>query len=173
MVKTFNDEEELKRRLTFLSNRDAWELTSVLESAHRRVKGKFGRSIEERLKQRHKDQTKFVLRFEDIFSFEKVIINQEEIESSKYDIDKENGTIEFTDDDIINNLRLYKDNKIIVYYVPNVYKDLEIYYAMEEIVALNMVETNDTELTNRHSQIRNTIKTIIADINRSMPPVSR
>jgi len=169
----YNDEQELRDRLVFLSNRDAWDLTNLLETAHRRVKSKFGKHIQERLKQYVKNQKIFVLSFPDIFQVDKVYYDNEEIDSTNYTVNQEDGTIEFTQDFADDYLDYYKDYMLNVYYVPKVYKDLELYYTMQEIVSLNMVETNDSEETNRLQQLNTTIKSITNDLLRSMPNVSR
>ena len=170
---TYNNEQELRDRLVFLSNRDAWDLTNLLETAHRRVKSKFGRNIQETVTQHVKNQRLFVLSFPDIFQVNKVYYNNEEIDSSNYTVDAEDGTIEFSEDFANDYLNYHKKYKLTVYYVPKVYKDLELYYAMQEIVSLNMVETNDSEETNRLQQLNTTIKSITNDLLRSMPNVTR
>lgn len=170
---TYNTEKELKDRLQFLSNRDAWDLSSLLDTAHRRVKSKFGRNIQEKLSQQVENQKEFPLNFPDIFQVDKVYYNNEKVDPSNYSLDSEDGVIGFTQDFADSYLSLYKDYKLVVYYVPKVYKDLELYYAMQEIVALNMVETNDQQETNRLQQLNTTIRQMTNDLLKSMPPVSQ
>ena len=168
----YNDERELRERLQFLSNRDAWDLANILETAHRRVKSKYGRYIQEPLKQQVEDQKEFDLSFPDIFEFIKVYYNDEKVDAADYTVDKETGTITFTDSFADDKLKLRYNPWLVVYYTPKVYKDLEIFYAMQEIVSMNMVQTNDQDETNRLSQLNTTIRRIESDIIRSMPRYS-
>lgn len=178
---TYNSTRELQDRLTFLSNRDAWDLKGLLETAHRRVKSKFGREIQQKLHQEVENQKEFKLNFSELLEFNRVQYNEytpikyrnEEVDPGNYSVDLDEGIITFEDSFANDKLNLYQDYRLVVYYVPQVFKDLELYYAMQEVVGMNMVETNDQETTNRLQQLNGIIKSVVSDIQRSMPPFIR
>ena len=169
MTKSWNSEDELRARLTFLSNRDAWELTDILQMAHRRVKSKFGTEVEERLYPNYEDQKKFKLSFSNLLEFKEAQIYDKLIDEEDYSVDNENGEITFTESYASDKLSESSRYRLVVRYIPVIFKDLELYFAMEEILSLNMVQTNDEQQTNRFEQVRNAIRDIVKDVNRSMP----
>lgn len=81
----------------------------------------------------------FSFHFLPLISFDKVFHNREEVDSSNYTIDLSAGTISFTSSWQSDNLDV--GDEITFVYTPEIYKDIEVWIAMTNILKLTMIQT--------------------------------
>jgi hypothetical protein len=168
MVKAYNTEKDLRERLAFLGNADSWNLTDILGTAHRRVLTVFGREIHERLLPVLEGQTSFRLSFDELISLSQVTLFDKLVDPQYYTVNLEEGLIVFNSNWAGQNLKGHY--RLVVEYVPKIYKDMELLYAIEEVLELSTVQTNDQEENVRLEQVKRRINKMSKEINRLMPP---
>lgn len=166
MVTTFNDSDDLEKRLKFLGpNTDKWELEEILESAHRKMRSKVGRTIEEELRLERREQTVFDLAFPEVFEVSEVDWRDESVDSDNYTVTKEPASIEF-DNSWAQSNYIHSEDRPVVEYTPSIFKELELMLALEEIMNLSSIQTGDDETQAMFEQYRERRKELVKTINR-------
>lgn len=166
MVTAFNNSDDIQARLTFLGpDTDKWNLEDQLVTAHRKLRSAVGRKIEEELRLERKEQTSFDLAFTEIESVETVDWRDEKVNSDNYTVDLESGVIEFNESWAQSNY-IYNDFRPVIEYVPTIFKELELMYALEEIMNLASIQTGDSERQAMFQQYRERRQELVKSINR-------
>lgn len=178
----FNNTDLLRKRLSFLTDPDQWDLENILETANRRAKNKTCRTVRERLFPDHEDQRTFRLTFPEIIPISdsvdvRVRLYDEEVDSSNYSIpvitsgELLQGEITFDSSWAASNLS--GRYRVAVEYIPAELKDLELAIAIVGVLKLSVFQTNDEEENNRLEQAKADVEALTNDINSSMPPIDR
>lgn len=168
LVRSFNSDDELREELKFLSNPDSWNLLDVLNRANRRVASRVGRVVNERLKFDFEGQKEFDLSFRDVLEVKKVFLNNEVVSDDDYDV--VDGVVVFSDG-FAGSLNVR--SRLNVVYVPMIFKDLELHYAVVEVLSRAVVQLNDEEQNVRLNQAKSFVNALLRDISRGMPVVDR
>ena len=164
---SFNNESDLSSRLSFLSNPDSWDLSGALFRAHRRVVSGVGRSVFEELKREYDSQRVFETCFGELLVVSRVFLDDELIDGSYYSVDLDFGEVTFDETWSAENLK--GRFKLIVEYVPSVFKDLELAEAVVDVLSLAVVQLNDESENVRLNQARDVVNILRKDISRAMP----
>ena len=164
---SWNDESELRGRLSFLSNPDSWDLKGSLFRAHRSVVSGVGRSVFEELKREYDSQRVFETCFGELLSVSRVFLDDELVDGSYYSSDLSMGEITFDESWSSNNLK--GRFKLVIEYVPSVFKDLELAEAVVDVLSLAVVQLNDEAENIRLNQARDVVNILRKDISRAMP----
>lgn len=176
MVEPFNDQDELKSRLSFLGpNQDQWDLENRLLDATLEMESKIGRTVEEQLRPTREDQTDFALAFSNIHEVVRVEgffgTFDEEVDSSNYTVTKEPTRADptnisfdstFADDNLHDN-----DYRLRVIYVPDLFKRLELRLAELDITTLASIQTSDDQIAAQAEKARERVESLMKSINRT------
>ena len=172
----FNQSETLREALSFLGNPDQWDLQNVLERANRRTKTKIARTIVERIYPVVDKQKVFPLSFDELLPISstqdvKVRLFETLVSDVNYTVDLDIAEITFVSSWADNNLTGFY--RLSVEYVPAIAKDLELAYAISDVLRRAVVQTNDEETNIRLNQMREHIKDLTTDINSHTPAPDR
>lgn len=168
MAATFNEESDLRAQLTFLNGADNWDLNNILQSANRRVSSRFGREIEERLRPETVDGREFYLSFNELRSFSRLVLDDELVPEAEYTVDTDYGTVTITQSYFDKHMKGL-GYRLNAFYVPEAYADLELLYALERILSLTTVQTNDEMTNNRLEQVRRDCEDVTKEILSNTP----
>ena len=163
---SFNTEKDIKSRLKFLGpNTDQYDLSQILTTGNRRVKASVGTKIEEELRLDRREQTVFDLAFTEIESVENLDFWDEKVPENEYTINKEKGEVEFNQDWAKSNY-LHSDYRPVIEYVPTIFKELELMFALEEVMNLASIQTSSDERQAMFEQYKNRRMELVKTINR-------
>lgn len=178
MVTPLNEPDELESRLGFLGpNQDQWDLEDRLLDATLEMEGMVGRKVEEQLLPTTKDQSDFSLAYSNIHEVIRVEIlthptGQEEIvDSSNYTVTKKPSRADPTN--ISFNQTWAEDNlhgndyRLRVYYIPELYKRLELRLAELDITVLSSIQTGDEQRQAQADKAENRLLELQKRINRT------
>ena len=163
---SFNTEDDIKSRLKFLgSNMDQYDLSQILTTGNRKLKSAVGRKVEEELRLDRREQLVFDLAFTEIESVENVDFRDEKVPENEYTINKEKGEIEFNEDWAKSNY-LHSDYRPVIEYVPTIFEELELMFALEEVMNLANIQTSSDERQAMFEQYRERRMELVRSINR-------
>lgn len=167
MADPFNDKDDIEKRLSFLSRSfGSDELTDVLETAHRKLDSMVGRNVQEELRPDRIEQETYKLAFSELDKLVLVDQNDETVDSDNYTVDQTTGEIVFdssyVDDEMHNS---YWSATAV--YVPTIFKDLELYLALKEVLNLVAVQTQDDDVQLKFEQWKSQVKELKRSINRT------
>jgi len=155
-------EEELRQ---INAEYDDLDFSTKLKYAHQRLNTVVGRQFIEPKTIEFEEETGVKLDFDSLISFDKVhnVNDNEIVDSSEYSVDNDTATVNFdqsyVDDNFFDGLRLE------FYYVPEIFKQLEIWIAMRNILETELIHTSD-EVTNTQVDRLNTrVQSVIKNIN--------
>ena len=176
MANSWNDEQTLRNRILFLGDDDTWDLNSILEQANRRVKTVFGSKVQETLRKVYENQRIFYTKFPNIHCLKTVYLNDKVVDNENYEtLDTETSDndfyIEFTETYADANLN--RPFNLVIEYVPTVFKDLELQFAIEEILTWTSVQSNDENENTRLTNAKSRSNKLIKEIKNLMPIVNR
>jgi len=178
MVQPFNDDEDLRQRLSFLGpNQSQWGLSQKLMDATLEMETMVGRQVEEELQPTVEDQTDFSLAYSNLHEVIKVEIQsfhdgyEQTVDSSNYTVTKDptrddptNISFDSTwaEDNLFNN-----DYRLRVYYVPELYKRLELRLAELDLTVLSSIQTGDEQRQAMADKAEERIMALQKRINRT------
>ena len=167
----WNAEDDLKSNLGFVSGLDAWNLSDVLVRANRKVTSRFGNRVEQRLYADFGKQRVYDINFFDVIKKEgfNVFLNDLLVSDDDYEIEYDIGRIIFTESFANKNFSEFTRFRLRVDYLPMIYRTLELYYAMNEVLASVVVQLNDSENNVRYKNIKEQIKETETAILDNMP----
>jgi len=172
MVETFNDPSDIQSRLNFLSRSfDDDDLAEALETAHRKLESMVGRHIQEELRPDRISQETYRLAFSDIEKFVLVDQNDESVDSSNYTTEAGTGEIVF-DSDYVNQEMENRYWSATAVYVPTIFKDLELYLALKEVLNLVAVQTQDDDVQLKYEQWSKQVENLKDSINKTTAHLS-
>lgn len=153
--------EDLRRKLRLLGSEfDNVDLKEELEEANRKLQLNIGRYYSEKIY--IKDIEKLIYRFSlsPIIKFGKVYVSGiGELDEDVYEVNEREGTIIFNEP--------FKEFDIItLYYIPEIFKDLEILYACESIMSMSFLVTSDEVKGSMTEKIKERIKILEQTIQR-------
>lgn len=167
MADPFNGKDDIEKRLSFLSRSfGSDELTDVLETAHRKLDSMVGRNVQEELRPDRVEQETYRLAFSEIEKLVLVDQNDEAVDSSNFEVDETTGEITF-DSDYVEQEMHRKYWSATAVYVPTVFKDLELYLALKEVLNLVAVQTQDDDVQLKFEQWKNQVEELKKSINRT------
>jgi len=138
--KTFCRPEDVRLKLRWIDEPADYtdeELQAVIEEAHRRMileVGMYERKVD--FGHYDEDDKTYYLPHGELISFDKVYHNGEEVDASNYTVDYDKGMVTFATGYDIN----YRD-ALEFRYVPYVYRDLEVLYAVMAILNSNYMDS--------------------------------
>jgi len=162
-----NDANEVSGDLgTLADQRTEAQLRKDLEKASKRARRAIGGNgiLTERLYKNRENQVKWELTFPGVAEFERLVLDDEEIDESKYSVS--NGVLEVTDSDLIDTLKERTDYSLRAEYVPELLKELELDYAEKRIARNSSITTNDEVSSSRLEDIQRDIDDKVEQINR-------
>lgn len=176
MVDPLNTPDDLKERLRFLGpNQDQWNLEDRLLDATLEMDSLVGRTVEERLRPSHEDQTDFRLAFSnlhEVIRVEAVTTSFDEtVDSSNYTVTKEPTRTDpvnisfdqtWADDNLFDN-----DYRLRVIYIPEIFARLELRLAELDITRLASIQTGDDDVKAQADQARERMMQLVKNINRT------
>lgn len=109
------------------------------------------------------DETSVSLEFAQLISFDKVADQDGVIDSSNYTVNEEEATVDFEQDYVDQNF--HDGYQLRFYHVPRIFKQLEIFIAMRNILETEYVQTPDEVNNTVVSNLNTRIMTIISRIN--------
>jgi len=152
---SYADPSDLKGKFRSLGERfTSVDIQKELDEANRRVHSNIGKHlIDVRYRDRGKD--KYDLDFGQILEFKKILFEDGLVNSDAYTVDEEEGTVEFNEDVLEE---MYMGGQIEFYYVPERFKDLELTYAIEQILELTSTEMGDELKATKTEKLAERIK---------------
>jgi len=154
--KTYSRPEDVRLKLRWISEEYDYtdtELQYLIEEAHRKLVLDVGQYIKHVDYGHYDDEDKtYYLPHGELISFNKIYKNGEEVDESNYTVDYDKGMVTFA-----ASFNIYYRDVLEFWYVPYVYKDLEVLYAVRSIISANYVDTNsamaNTDLTRIEDEI--------------------
>jgi hypothetical protein len=167
---SFATPEELKEKLKFLGDEyTPAQLKKELEAANRKLRGMVGRYYCQQYRFSYEDDNAtnptIDLTFAPIYEFDRMVINGELESSSNYSVATETGLLTFT---TATNATIGALAEL--YYVPEIYKDLEILLAGKSILMFTYMHTDDEIKGIKTEQLDTAIKDLVNTINSKNPP---
>ena len=162
-----NDANEVSGDLGNLADqRTESQLRKDLKRASKRARRAIGGNgiLTERLYQNREEQVKWELTFPGVAEFERLVLDDEEIDASKYNVS--NGVVEVTDSELVEDLKDRDDYALRAEYVPELLKELELDYAEKRIARNSSITTNDEVSGSRLQDIQDDIDDKVEQINR-------
>jgi len=173
-----NDDSELTDRLDFLGpNTEQSKLSSVLDSANRQMISYVGRDIEEKLRPTVEDQRTFQLAFNQVQDVRQVELQThrngqpEVVDAANYTVTKSPAEIEFDQGWAESNL-YGNDYRLRVFYVPSLFKEVELMLALEEVMNLSSIQTGDEEKQVMFERYQSRRQELVRSINRTAHNIS-
>lgn len=151
---TYNQPEDLRRKVQDAGQMfTSEELQSFLDEANTELETNVGRNYTEI---KHNPKQKIRLRFGNLEKFNEIYkLPDTKIPEEKYDVEK--GVIEFNETYYEEEI---KNNKIKIFYEPQVFKTLELLYGARNILEITLQQTNDEVVGSQIKQIKNKINMI-------------
>ena len=174
----YNDPQDLRRELRFTGKEfNDVDLQSKLEQAQRKVDMNVGSVMTEGLFVYNHDVLKFDLNFRQIIQVDEVrLLNRRRfrvdetvIPEGLYELDKDKGRIVF-DEEVVKRFEVYgagerRDQSVfVVDYVPYMFADLELKYAVLDVVNSSVVQTSETQLDSIVSNLREQVNELESDL---------
>lgn len=162
-----NDANEVSGDLGNLADqRTESQLRKDLKKASKRARRAIGGNgiLTERLYQNREEQVTWELTFPGVAEFERLVLDDEEIDESKYNVS--NGVVEVTDSELVEDLKDRDDYALRAEYVPELLKELELDYAEKRIARNSSITTNDEVSGSRLQDIQDDIDDKVEQINR-------
>jgi len=110
-----------------------------------------------------KDETTVSLEFAALISFDKAVDEEGVIDSSNYTVNEEDATVDFTQSFVDDNF--FEGYELEFYHTPQIFKQLEIFIAMRNILETEYVQTPDEVNNTVVSNLNTRINSIISRIN--------
>lgn len=174
----YNDPQDLRRELRFTGKEfNDVDLQSKLEQAQRKVDMNVGSVMTEGLFVYNHDVLEFDLNFRQIIRVDEVrLLNRRRfrvdetvIPEGLYELDKDKGRIVF-DEEVVKRFEVYgagerRDQSVfVVDYVPYMFADLELKYAVLDVVNSSVVQTSETQLDSIVSNLREQVNELESDL---------
>ena len=174
----YNDPQDLRRELKFTGKEfNDVDLQSKLEQAQRKVDMNVGSVMTEGLFVYNHDVLEFDLNFRQIIRVDEVrLLNRRRfrvdetvIPEGLYELDKDKGRIVF-DEEVVKRFEVYgagerRDQSVfVVDYVPYMFADLELKYAVLDVVNSSVVQTSETQLDSIVSNLREQVNELESDL---------
>ena len=174
----YNDPQDLRRELRFTGKEfNDVDLQSKLEQAQRKVDMNVGSVMTEGLFVYNHNFLKFDLNFRQIIRVDEVrLLNRRRfrvdetvIPEGLYELDKDKGRIVF-DEEVVKRFEVYgagerRDQSVfVVDYVPYMFADLELKYAVLDVVNSSVVQTSETQLDSIVSNLREQVNELESDL---------
>ena len=174
----YNDPQDLRRELRFTGKEfNDVDLQSKLEQAQRKVDMNVGSVMTEGLFVYNHDVLEFNLNFRQIIQVDEVrLLNRRRfrvdetvIPEGLYELDKDKGRIVF-DEEVVKRFEVYgagerRDQSVfVVDYVPYMFADLELKYAVLDVVNISVVQTSETQLDSIVSNLREQVNELESDL---------
>lgn len=141
--KTFCRPEDVRLKLRWIGDEYDYadeDLQFIIEEAHRKMILDVGiNTIQKGLGHYNTDDKVYYLPHGELISFDKIYINGGEVSNANYTVNYDKGMITFDSDYSINYL-----DTLEFTYIPYVYRDLEILYAIHSILMANYVQSNSS-----------------------------
>jgi len=140
----------------------------MLERASKRARRAVGGNgiLTERLYREREEQVSWDLTFPGVEQFERLVLDDEEVDDGKYTVS--NGRVEITDPDLKDELKSRDIDHYVLRaeYVPGLLAELELDYAEKRLVRNSSITTNDQSSQSQLEDITNDIENRIEQINR-------
>ena len=148
-------EDELRQKTT---EYDDLDFKQKLKYANSRLPGMVGRKFIESKTIEFDEETDVELDFASLVSFDKVVEakDNEVIDSSNYSVDIDTATVNFDQSYVDDNF--FKGFRLKFYYVPDMFKLLEIDVAIRRIFETELIHTADDVTNTQVDQINNRIQ---------------
>ncbi len=162
---SYNTPDEVKAKFKVLGEQYTDnEIQDELDRANNKLDGRVGSQMIEPDRAEIDDQEDFVLGFGKLISFDKVmkIGESDYVDSSEYSADTDKGTVSFNTDYAEDNISIGTQFKF--YYVPERFKDLELWYAIKSLADTTALQTRDGENSINTENIKSNIKEIENEI---------
>ena len=174
----YNDPQDLRRELKFTGKEfNDVDLQSKLEQAQRKVDMNVGSVMTEGLFVYNHDVLEFNLNFRQIIRVDEVrLLNRRRfrvdetvIPEGLYELDKDKGRIVF-DEEVVKRFEVYgagerrNQSVFVVDYVPYMFADLELKYAVLDVVNSSVVQTSETQLDSIVSNLREQVNELESDL---------
>jgi len=164
---SLNDVETLEQELRqFGVEYNDLDYNRKLRQANNRLSTLVGTQFVELFTVQFEDVQEQDLDFQNLESFDKVIdaSNNEVIDDSNYSVDLTTGKVTF-DQSFVDD-ELYEGLTLKFYYVPSLFKDLELYIAVRNIMETEVVSTGTEEIQGTQTnRLNDRISGIVNDIN--------
>ena len=162
--KTYARPEDVRLKLRWISEEYDYsdtELQYLIEEAHRKMTLEIG-MYETKIDYGHydEDDKTYYLPHGELISFDKIYRNGEEVDEGNYTVDYDKGMVTFA-----SSYSIYYRDYLEFRYVPYVYKDLEILYAVYSIITANYVDTDSAMANTDATKIEQEIKQLKTQIN--------
>ena len=163
---SYNDPDNVKNKFKIIGEQYTNnEIQNELDRAHNKLDGQVGRTFTEVIRADIDEQEEWDLGFSEIIELHniKILGLNEWIDSEKYTIDTDKGTVTFT--------TTYAEDKIErnapfkFYYTPERFKELELWNAIQSIALTSTMQTREGEQAFDIEEIKNTVKNIKKEIN--------
>lgn len=109
------------------------------------------------------DETTVSLEFAELISFDKVADIDGVIDASNYTVNEDEATVDFNQD--FGDDNFYEGYELEFYFVPKIFKQLEIFIAMRNILETEYVQTPDEVNNTVVSNLNDRIMSIVSRIN--------
>lgn len=150
MSNYLNDTQELEDELRSSgSEYNDLDFDRKLRQANDRLVSMVGRRFVEVKRIQYEDETTIDLDFNALESFDKVVLNNEIVDNSNYTANLNDATIDFNQSYVDDNFQ--EGTELKFYHVPSIFRTLELYIAVRNILETETVVTND-EVTNTQTQ---------------------
>jgi len=154
---TLNLASDVKRKLKGIGDEYSDDdLNSELDEAYRKLQARCGKHYIQNLMVKNTDVTEYELDFDGVESFDKVVREDEETEVSSDNYTQSNGVITFDstwmDDEVM------EEDVLDLFYVPSVFKDLELLYACISILSYVKEASSDEVTKNTLQGFKETTK---------------
>lgn len=149
VTQTFNRTEDLEQKIGYTDDTvDEADLQTVLEEAHQQMQARVGRHfIEDHTVRKTSDDelvNELNLKFNPVFEVDEILYSDHEIISdSDYTVDKEKGEITLDSSFVDENLD--RGRVLRIKYIPEIFKQVELWRAIEIMKNQEIVELEDSE----------------------------
>lgn len=145
-----NEAEELDDELRSSgSEYNDLDFERKLRQANDRLISMVGRKFVEVKRIQYEDETTVILDFNNLESLDKVVLNNEIVDPSNYMTNLNEASISFDQSYVDDNFN--EGTELKIYHVPGIFKTLELYIAVRNILETETVVTGD-EVTNTQTQ---------------------
>jgi len=165
---SFNTEQNIRDRLSFLNGLDQYSLANRLEDANLEVQTLVGNVVEEELRADRREQTEYTLSFNSVHKVLRVDWRDEQISEEDYEVVEnphEPVKIIF-DEETAKDFQTSRWRPVIEY-IPQQFKTLELKLACKDIVLDSSTQLQDDELKSQTEQYEKSIQRLVKAINQS------
>jgi hypothetical protein len=148
---------------------DDLDFEQRLNYANQRVQKLVGNQTIEYKTIEFEEETVVDLEATQLISFDKVVeaFDNNVVDASNYTVDNSKAQIDFTQSFVDDNF--FDGYKLKLYYTPEIFKQLEIWIAMRNILETELIHTSD-EVTNTQVERLNTrVQSVVDNINSGNP----